>query len=176
METMTISDLGRRYRVDASSLLLGNILNQICQGQPLTPAFLNYLQSKKLFDLHKHATGELTFEGYLSALDAAEAERVAQVIAAREAEAARLAQVAEMRRIREEAAEAARIARERDPACIAMKQREATCESPSKIAWFGSPTRITHMSGLSRGNIRRKNPFCISDVSCISSISTHGNL
>lgn len=127
MESMTISDLCRRYRVDASSLLLGNILNQIYQGQPLTPAYLNYLQSKKLFELHQHAIGELTFEGYLSALDTAEAERVARVIAARAAEVARLAQVAEAHRVREEAAEAARIARESDPAYIAMKQREAKC-------------------------------------------------
>ena len=128
METMTIKDLGHRYRVDSTSLLLGNILNQIYQGQTLPPAFLNYLQSKKLSELHRHATGELTFEGYLSALDAAEVERIARINAAKEAETARLAQLAEARRLREEAAEAARITRESDPAYIAMKQREAKCQ------------------------------------------------
>lgn len=125
MEKMTISDLGRRYRVDAPSLLLGNILNQIYLGQSLAPALLNYLQSRKLFELRRHATGELTFEGYLSALAAAEAERVARAIAAaREAELARQAHLAEILRARE----AARIARESDPAYIAMRQREVLCQ------------------------------------------------
>ncbi|MFC5694509.1 hypothetical protein ACFPU0_02905 [Pseudomonas sp. GCM10022186] len=125
MEKMTINELGLRYRVEASSLVLGNILNQIYQGQPLSPAFLKVLQSKGLYHLHQHATGETTFEGYIAALDAEEAERLARIKAAQEAEDARLAQLAEARRRREEAAEAERIARESDPAYIEMKRREA---------------------------------------------------
>ncbi|MCO6060414.1 hypothetical protein NG726_27650 [Pseudomonas sp. MOB-449] len=127
MEKLTINDLGRRYRVEVSSLLLGNILNQIYQGQPLSAAFLNVLESKGLGYLHQHAIGRLDFEGYIAALDAEEAERQARIQAAIAAEQARQAQLTEARRRRDAAAEAERIARESDPGYIAMKRREALC-------------------------------------------------
>ncbi|WP_280347583.1 hypothetical protein [Pseudomonas sp. BN414] len=125
MEKLTINDLGRRYRVEVSSLLLGNILNQVYQGHPLSAAFLNVLESRGLRYLHQHATGQLTFEGYIAALDAEEAERQARIQAAIAAELARQAQLAEARRQREAAAEAERLARESDPVYIAMKRRSA---------------------------------------------------
>lgn len=125
MENLTISELCSRYRIESASLLFGNILNQIHQGQPLSSAYLKVLVTKGHRELYRHATGEITFEGYIAALDAEEAKRVARIEAAREAEVARLAQLAKAQLKRAEAEEAARVARENDPAYIEQKQRES---------------------------------------------------
>lgn len=126
---MTIGELARYYRQDSPSILLGNILNSIYLGQSLTSAYMNFLQAKGLTDLRRLAAGELTYQGYLDALEAAEAARRARIEAERAAEAARRASEVEAYQRRKEADEAARIARESDPAYIAMMQRKTLAKA-----------------------------------------------
>ena len=50
---------------------LSNILESIFRGQPLTSLSLNYLQQQNLNELYQLATGQITYEGFIAALDPA---------------------------------------------------------------------------------------------------------
>jgi hypothetical protein len=91
---------------------LSNILDALYKGRELSPAYVDYLKLKGLGSLAKIATGQGTYESYLSELTVAEANRAARV---RELESERLVR---------EAAKAARIALENDPAYRLRKKYE----------------------------------------------------
>ena len=116
---------------------LSNILESMFRGQPLTLLSLNYLQQKNLNELYQLATGQITYEGFIAALDpdlvarelAAKAEHQAQ-------KADRLAQerawhIEAQRKI--EAAKAARI--ERAAAQKAQSDHERKAVDAARIAY-----------------------------------------
>ena len=111
-------DIARHYRVShlqgAVTSPLSNILGALYQGRPLSAAYLNYLKIKGFPGLYALAIGHVTYESYISDLNAAEVARTT-------AKVARL-ELAEAQRRRREAAEAALIARESDPAYILRKK------------------------------------------------------
>jgi hypothetical protein len=117
-------EIARHFRVDnnptAVTRPLSNILEALYQGRPLAATYINYLKIKRFSRLYELACGQITFESYISNMDAVEAAHAAADIARREP--------AEQQRLRREAAEIARIARESDPAYIALKLREAKCQ------------------------------------------------
>lgn len=113
----TPRDIARHFRVDHPKAVISpfsNILDALYQGRPLAAAYLNYLKVKGFLRLHELAIGQVTYESYISDIDAVEVARAA-------AEAARLEQT-EAQRLRLEAAEVARIARESDPAYILRRK------------------------------------------------------
>ncbi|MGK9064139.1 hypothetical protein HBO10_30955 [Pseudomonas sp. WS 5503] len=110
----TPNDIARHYRVShlqgAVASPLSNILEALYRGRPLSEAYLNYLKVKGYPGLFALATGQASYESYISDLDAADA-----------AAAARL-ELVEAAKRRREAAEADRLARESDPAYILRKK------------------------------------------------------
>jgi len=119
---------------------LSNVLGSIYQGRPLTKMALEYLLEQNLSSLHQLATGQITYETYLSAAGSAhedreqaaetkrQAQEAARLVREAEDEAARLARNAEWEakyKRQCEAAEAARIARESDPKYIAKMKSQA---------------------------------------------------
>lgn len=111
-------EIARHYRVShlAGAVIspLSNILAALYQGRSLSAAYLNYLKIKRLPRLYALAIGRVTYESYISELNAAEVVRTT-------AEATRL-ELAESQKRRHGAAEAALIARESDPAYILRKK------------------------------------------------------
>lgn len=85
---------------------MSGLLEALFRGRPLTGEELTYLRQSAPDDLYRLAFGQLTLDMYIQAATAAETAALE-------------------RKAREEAAEAARIARENDPAYIAMMQRQA---------------------------------------------------
>jgi hypothetical protein len=85
---------------------MSDILEALFKGRPLNDDQLSQLKSKAPDDLYRLAFGQLSSDAYSGRARAAEAESAA-------------------RKLREEAAEAARIARESDPAYIAMMQQQS---------------------------------------------------
>lgn len=83
-----------------------DLLEALFRGRPLTGEELTYLMHSAPDDLYRLAFGQLTFDVYIPAAKAAETTTLEL-------------------KAREEAAEAARIARENDPAYIAMTLRQA---------------------------------------------------
>jgi hypothetical protein len=113
----TPRDIARHFRVDHPKAVISpfsNILDALYQGRPLAAAYLNYLKVKGFLRLYELAIGQVTYESYISDIDAVEVARAAD-------EAARLEQ-AEAQSLRHEAAEVARIARENDPAYIMCRK------------------------------------------------------
>ncbi|MCQ4277760.1 hypothetical protein NA643_01545 [Pseudomonas stutzeri] len=110
-------DIARHYRVShlegVVTSPLSNILAALYQGRPLSAAYLNYLKIKGLPRLYALAIGQVTYESYISDLNAAEVVRTTAET--------RLA-LAEAQKRRRDAAEAALIARESDPAYILRKK------------------------------------------------------
>ncbi|MBK1875090.1 hypothetical protein FE848_17835 [Marinobacter sp. 1-3A] len=111
---LTPHDIACHYHIDnhpsAVRSPFSNILWALYQGHVLSPAYINYLKVKGFTLLYKLATGQITYESYISSIHAAEA-----------AKKTRIAQL-KARRLQRETVEAARIARERDPAYILRKK------------------------------------------------------
>lgn len=108
---------------------LSNALDSIHHGRPLTALSLKYLEEQKLTDLHRLATGQITYDAYIEVASRVQQCREQAAKAEREAkEAAHLAREAEWERkykLEREAAEAARIARASDPKYIAKMKAQA---------------------------------------------------
>jgi len=108
---------------------LSNELDSLHHKRPLTALSLKYLEEQKLTDLHRLATGQITYQTYLAAASAAQQVRKQAAETERQVkEAERLAKEAEWERkykLECEAAEAARIARESDPKYIAQMKPQA---------------------------------------------------
>ncbi|WP_235801964.1 hypothetical protein, partial [Halopseudomonas pelagia] len=123
---------------------LSNILESMFHERPLTALSLSYLQQQNLNELHQLASGHITYEAFIEALDPVlvareqaarlehqvkEVERLTQEaeLAKRKREAAKAARIA--RKVKYdyecEAAETARVARETELA----EQRERNCEA-----------------------------------------------
>jgi hypothetical protein len=111
-------EIASHYRVNhlpgAVTSPLSNILKALYQGRSLSAAYLNYLKIKGLPRLHDLAIGQVTYNHYISDINAAKAAKIA-------AESARLEQ-AQAQRLLSEAIEGARISRESDPAYILRKK------------------------------------------------------
>ena len=105
----TAYDIARHFHLDHVPAAVcpptSNILEALFRGRPLTEHELSHLEHNAPDYLYRLAFGQLTFDAYILAARAAEAEALA-------------------RKARAEAAEAARIARESDPEYIAMMQAQ----------------------------------------------------
>lgn len=121
---------------------LSNILEKMFRGRPLTALSLRYLQQQNLTELHQLASGQITYESYISALDPAllareqaakvehhakEAERLA-LEKKRSLESQRKAETEEAARIAHDVRKNEQVAqynRGREAAETARKKREA---------------------------------------------------
>lgn len=134
MSRAPLHKIAEHYRVSdiagatIPSTSLSKILESMYLGQPLSSLSLKYLVGKGLLELHRLATAQVNYEGFVAAAESAKKtrERIAEE-KQRADEAARLAREAEWeaengRRL--ESAKAARKALENDPKHIAkMKSR-----------------------------------------------------
>ena len=117
---------------------LSNILESMFRGRPLTALSLNYLQQQNLTELHQLATGQITYEAFIAALDPALVAREQAAKAEHQAkEAERLAQEAGWpveSQCKGEAAEAACLARTvRETAQVAQYDRERKAAEAARI-------------------------------------------
>ncbi|SDR80514.1 hypothetical protein SAMN05216271_0444 [Halopseudomonas sabulinigri] len=116
---------------------LSNILERIFRGQPLTLLSLNYLRQQNLNELYQLATGQITYEAFIAALD--------PVLVAREQAAKAENQTRTAERLAQERAwhidaqreiEAAKVARnERAAAQKAQSDHERKAADAARIAY-----------------------------------------
>lgn len=111
---------------------LSNILDSMYRGRPLTVLSLNYLQQQNLTELHQLATGQITYEAYIAALDPALVAREQAAEAEHQAKEARLAALYQREREATEAARTEGIARQ--AARVAQDQREREAAEAIRIA------------------------------------------
>lgn len=134
MSRSLLHKIAEHYRVSdisgatTPSTSLSKILESMFFGRPLTPLSLKYLVGRDLLDLHRLATAQVTYEGFLASAESAKQLREQDAEEKRRADAvARLEREAEWEeknRRQLEAAKAAREALESDPRYIAkMKSR-----------------------------------------------------
>ena len=123
---------------------LSNILESMFHRRPLTALSLSYLQQQNLNELHQLASGQITYEAFIAALDPVLVAREQAARLELQAKAVeRLAQEAELAKCKREVAKAARIARKAkyDHECEAIEtarvaretewaaQRKRNCEA-----------------------------------------------
>lgn len=105
----TAHDIARHFHIEhiaaAHCLPTSDILEALFRGRPLTDEELSHLRHSAPDDLYRLASGHLTFDAYIGPARAAATEFAA-------------------RKASEEDAKAARLARESDPAYIAMMQEQ----------------------------------------------------
>ncbi|SDU29745.1 hypothetical protein [Halopseudomonas salegens] len=125
---------------------LSKILESIFYGRPLSSVALNYLQQKHLTELYKLATGEMSYESYIAALDpilvaheqAAKTEHLVQQAECLEQERRRHVEAQRMREARKTdhisraATQRAQYNQERGSAVAARLSAESMWETQSK--------------------------------------------
>ena len=161
--------VGRITGATIPATRLSNILESMFHGRPLTALSLNYLQQQNLTELHQLATGQITYEAYIAALDPSLVAREKAAKAEHQGkEAERLTQAAERSVASQrkcEAAEAARIARHtRETAEVAQYDREREAAEAARIvreAEWAEQSKRNREAAEATYKARMSEPDCI---------------